>query len=174
MSGSKNSSRALAVPTRRVSVQVPPQSPDRPIFRNAVLNRADLPAIDIYGAWWGDIGSFGEGPVRAALYVLRLVTRLFSLGLASIEAAADGDRVTRIRVRLGALSHFSVEHFREHFAGVLSEQRRPAAVADRALGKMDRIGDAGHGARQRMVEPDPHAARLHLRLLRRCSERVNV
>jgi hydrogenase nickel incorporation protein HypA/HybF len=33
----------------------------------------------------------------------------------TIEAAADGDRVTRIRVRLGALSHFSVEHFREHF-----------------------------------------------------------
>jgi hydrogenase nickel incorporation protein HypA/HybF len=29
--------------------------------------------------------------------------------------AAGGRRVSRIRVRLGALSHFSPEHFREHF-----------------------------------------------------------
>ncbi len=28
---------------------------------------------------------------------------------------AGGGRVTRIRVRLGALSHFTPEHFREHF-----------------------------------------------------------
>ena len=32
-----------------------------------------------------------------------------------IESAAGGVRVTRIRVRLGALSHFTVEHFHEHF-----------------------------------------------------------
>jgi hydrogenase nickel incorporation protein HypA/HybF len=32
------------------------------------------------------------------------------------EAQAEGGtRVTRIRVRLGALSHFTVDHFREHF-----------------------------------------------------------
>ena len=31
-------------------------------------------------------------------------------------AAADGaSRVTRVGVRLGALSHFTPEHFREHF-----------------------------------------------------------
>ena len=31
-------------------------------------------------------------------------------------AVADGaDRVTRVQVRLGALSHFTPEHFREHF-----------------------------------------------------------
>jgi hydrogenase nickel incorporation protein HypA/HybF len=29
--------------------------------------------------------------------------------------AQEGARVTRIRVRLGALSHFTVDHFREHF-----------------------------------------------------------
>ena len=29
---------------------------------------------------------------------------------------ARADRVTRVRVRLGALSHFTEEHFREHFA----------------------------------------------------------
>jgi hydrogenase nickel incorporation protein HypA/HybF len=28
---------------------------------------------------------------------------------------AGGGRVIRVRVRLGALSHFTVEHFREHF-----------------------------------------------------------
>jgi hydrogenase nickel incorporation protein HypA/HybF len=34
------------------------------------------------------------------------------LAVAEAEGAA---RVTRIRVRLGALSHFTPEHFREHF-----------------------------------------------------------
>jgi hydrogenase nickel incorporation protein HypA/HybF len=29
--------------------------------------------------------------------------------------AEDAARVTRIRVRLGALSHFTPDHFREHF-----------------------------------------------------------
>ena len=41
-------------------------------------------------------------------------------------AHADGaDRVTKIEVRLGALSHFTPEHFREHFVdasrGTLAE-----------------------------------------------------
>ena len=33
----------------------------------------------------------------------------------AIEGAAEGQCVTRIRVRLGALSHFTPDHFREHF-----------------------------------------------------------
>lgn len=42
------------------------------------------------------------------------------------SAQAEGaDRVTRIRVRLGALAHFTPAHFREHFAdasrGTLAE-----------------------------------------------------
>ena len=39
--------------------------------------------------------------------------------MAKIESeaqAAGASRVTRVRVRLGALSHFTEEHFREHFA----------------------------------------------------------
>jgi hydrogenase nickel incorporation protein HypA/HybF len=32
-----------------------------------------------------------------------------------VAAAEGGARVTRIRVHLGALSHFTPEHFREHF-----------------------------------------------------------
>ena len=45
-----------------------------------------------------------------------------------IEAVASADgatRVTRVSVRLGALSHFTPEHFREHFVdaarGTLAE-----------------------------------------------------
>jgi hydrogenase nickel incorporation protein HypA/HybF len=45
--------------------------------------------------------------------------------LESLALAEGGRRVTRIRVRLGALSHFTPEHFREHFeaaaAGTLAE-----------------------------------------------------
>lgn len=35
--------------------------------------------------------------------------------LESTAQAEGGERVVRIRVRLGALSHFTPEHFREHF-----------------------------------------------------------
>ena len=41
--------------------------------------------------------------------------------LREIEAVARADgatRVTRVSVRLGALSHFTEEHFREHFVDV--------------------------------------------------------
>jgi len=37
----------------------------------------------------------------------------------ALRAQAEGARrVTRVRVRLGALSHFTGEHFREHFEDV--------------------------------------------------------
>lgn len=35
--------------------------------------------------------------------------------LEALAAEEGGSQVTRIRVRLGALSHFTPEHFREHF-----------------------------------------------------------
>jgi hydrogenase nickel incorporation protein HypA/HybF len=45
--------------------------------------------------------------------------------LERLAEAEGGRRVTRIRVRLGALSHFTPEHFHEHFeaaaAGTLAE-----------------------------------------------------
>jgi hydrogenase nickel incorporation protein HypA/HybF len=49
------------------------------------------------------------------------------------EAQAEGaGRVTRIRVRLGALSHFTEAHFREHFEdaarGTLAEGAAVEAV----------------------------------------------
>ena len=52
-----------------------------------------------------------------------------------IEAVAHADgatRVTKIEVRLGALSHFTPEHFREHFVeasrGTLAEGAEVAAT----------------------------------------------
>ena len=54
-----------------------------------------------------------------------------------VEAAARAEgaaRVTRIRVRLGALSHFTEEHFREHFVdasrGTAAEGAAVEAVLD--------------------------------------------
>ena len=54
--------------------------------------------------------------------------------LESIAAREGGTRVTRIRVRLGALSHFTPEHFREHFVdasrGTLAEGATVDALLD--------------------------------------------
>lgn len=54
-----------------------------------------------------------------------------------ILEVADGEggsRVVRIRVRLGALSHFTPEHFREHFvdasAGTAAEGAELEATLD--------------------------------------------
>jgi hydrogenase nickel incorporation protein HypA/HybF len=54
-----------------------------------------------------------------------------------IEAVAlenGAVRVTRVSVRLGALSHFTEEHFREHFGdasrGTIAEGAEVAAVLD--------------------------------------------
>jgi hydrogenase nickel incorporation protein HypA/HybF len=35
-----------------------------------------------------------------------------------VARSGGATRVTRVRVRLGALSHFTPDHFREHFADV--------------------------------------------------------
>jgi hydrogenase nickel incorporation protein HypA/HybF len=51
-----------------------------------------------------------------------------------IARAEGATRVTRVAVRLGALSHFTPEHFREHFAdatrGTLAEGAQVDAVCD--------------------------------------------
>jgi hydrogenase nickel incorporation protein HypA/HybF len=61
--------------------------------------------------------------------------------VAKVEGVARADgasRVTRIRVRLGALSHFTPEHFREHFddaaRGTIAEGAEVDAVL---LGDLD-------------------------------------
>jgi hydrogenase nickel incorporation protein HypA/HybF len=50
-------------------------------------------------------------------------------------ARADGaTQVTRVSVRLGALSHFTEAHFREHFADASHGTLAEGAVVDAVLG----------------------------------------
>ena len=55
-----------------------------------------------------------------------------------IAQAEDAGCVVGVRVRLGALSHMSAEHFQEHFdvasAGTLAEGARIEAIEDPDLG----------------------------------------
>ena len=64
--------------------------------------------------------------------------------LQSLAQEEGGRRVTRIRVRLGALSHFTPEHFREHFeaaaAGTLAEGADIQAQLSDDLGSPDAQG----------------------------------
>jgi hydrogenase nickel incorporation protein HypA/HybF len=48
--------------------------------------------------------------------------------------AEGGTRVTRIRVRLGALSHFTEAHFRQHFADASRGTLAEGAAVDAQLG----------------------------------------
>jgi hydrogenase nickel incorporation protein HypA/HybF len=54
--------------------------------------------------------------------------------IAEVAHENGGVRVTRITVRLGALSHFTPEHFKEHFAdassGTLAEGAEVEAVLE--------------------------------------------
>lgn len=51
------------------------------------------------------------------------------------EASAEGaTRVTRIRVRLGALSHLTEEHFREHFEAATRGTVAEGAAVEAELG----------------------------------------
>jgi hydrogenase nickel incorporation protein HypA/HybF len=55
----------------------------------------------------------------------------------TVAHSGDATRVTRVTVRLGALSHFTPEHFRDHFAD--------AAVGTIAEGAIvDAVVDAGN------------------------------
>ena len=56
--------------------------------------------------------------------------------LREIEGVARADgamRVTRVSVRLGALSHFTQEHFREHFVDASRGTLAEGAVVDAVL-----------------------------------------
>jgi hydrogenase nickel incorporation protein HypA/HybF len=70
------------------------------------------------------------------------------LAVAEAERAA---RVVRIRVRLGALSHFTPEHFREHWvdasSGTLAEGAEVDATLDTEL-----AGEAAQGVVLESVE----------------------
>jgi hydrogenase nickel incorporation protein HypA/HybF len=57
--------------------------------------------------------------------------------LEEVARAEDAARVTRVEVRFGALSHFTPEHFREHFEdvtrGSVAEGAEVDAVLDETL-----------------------------------------
>ena len=66
--------------------------------------------------------------------------------MAKIEGVARADgasRVTRIRVRLGALSHFTPEHFREHFDDAARGTIAEGAEVDAVL--LDDLADPDAG-----------------------------
>ncbi len=73
--------------------------------------------------------------------------------LEAIAREEDARRVTRIRVRLGALSHFTPEHFREHFAdaahGTPAEGAEVEAEVD-----ADPTADGAQGVLLETVELD--------------------
>jgi hydrogenase nickel incorporation protein HypA/HybF len=54
--------------------------------------------------------------------------------IAEVASEQGADRVTHVIVRLGALSHFTPEHFREHFVdasrGTIAEGATVHAVVD--------------------------------------------
>ena len=50
-----------------------------------------------------------------------------------VARAGDAVRVTRVGVRLGALSHFTAEHFREHFVDASRDTIAEGAEVDAFL-----------------------------------------
>ena len=60
-----------------------------------------------------------------------------------IAAEEDARRVTAVRVRLGALSHFTPEHFREHFADASRGTLAEGAAVDAVFA--DDLGDSRAG-----------------------------
>jgi hydrogenase nickel incorporation protein HypA/HybF len=54
--------------------------------------------------------------------------------LEALAGAEGGRRVTRIRVRLGALSHFTPDSFREHFAAAAAGTLVEGAEVQAELG----------------------------------------
>jgi hydrogenase nickel incorporation protein HypA/HybF len=71
----------------------------------------------------------------------------------AVAEAEDASAVTRIRVRLGALSHFTPEHFVEHWVdasrGTVAERAEVEATMD-----VDLAGAAAQGVVLESVEVD--------------------
>ena len=81
--------------------------------------------------------------------------------IARVAERERASRVTRIAVRLGVLSHFTEEHFREHFADASRGTLAEGAAVDALLaGDLDDPRAAGVVLESLEVEvPDPAEAR---------------
>jgi hydrogenase nickel incorporation protein HypA/HybF len=80
----------------------------------------------------------------------------------AVAAAEGGHRVSRIRVRLGALSHFTPEHFREHFDDAAAGTVAEGAEVDAVL-MTDTTAPGAQGVLLETVElelPDPERKEL--------------
>ena len=53
--------------------------------------------------------------------------------IAAIASAEGASRVTRVTLRLGALSHFTPEHFRDHFEDATRGTVAEGAAVDAAM-----------------------------------------
>jgi hydrogenase nickel incorporation protein HypA/HybF len=67
--------------------------------------------------------------------------------LEQVAATEDASKVSAVRVWCGALSHFTPEHFREHF-----ERATAGTVAEGALVEVELSGD--------IADPDASGLRL--------------
>jgi hydrogenase nickel incorporation protein HypA/HybF len=69
-------------------------------------------------------------------------------------AGAGGGRVVSVRVRLGALSHFTVGHFRTHFEGAARGTVAEGARVDATLAD-DPTADDAQGVVLESIELEP-------------------
>ena len=74
-------------------------------------------------------------------------------------AGAEDARIVRVRVRLGALSHFTPEHFREHFDDAAPGTRAQGAVVDAWVDE-DTSAPYATGVVVESVDVEERAARL--------------
>ena len=74
--------------------------------------------------------------------------------IATRARAENAPRVTRIRVRLGALSHFTPEHFREHFADASRGTVAEGAVVEAEL-RTDPIEPEAQGVVLESIDVEP-------------------
>jgi hydrogenase nickel incorporation protein HypA/HybF len=75
----------------------------------------------------------------------------------AVAEAEDASSVTRIRVRLGALSHFTPEHFVEHWVDATSGTLAEGAEVDAAMDD-DLSGEAAQGVVLESLEVRGRAA----------------
>jgi hydrogenase nickel incorporation protein HypA/HybF len=69
----------------------------------------------------------------------------------AVAEAEEATAVTRIRVRLGALSHFTPEHFREHWEDASRGTVAEGAEVDARM-DVELTGDAAQGVVLESVE----------------------
>jgi hydrogenase nickel incorporation protein HypA/HybF len=75
-----------------------------------------------------------------------------------VARSADAERVTKVTVRLGALSHLTPEHFAEHFVDAsrdtMAEGAEVEAVFDGNIGGPDAAGVVLESVEVEVPEPE--------------------